>query len=360
MDVRKQVTRSLGIAAIALGMAPLGAWAQSAPHPIRFTAQLDGLQSEAINSTALETRTGTGTADILFDPITGDLSYEVSFQGLIGEDITLGDPAVNPDGSTPPPMTVNGNSLPGGGLLLLHFHVGAPGVNGLIPIDIIGTGSQPDPGVLTIDPTPIARATAGRVTGKVNIFDRAMNGFLLNGVPVDVRDDDIRDPDCLGCGLIEAFLSNNVYVNIHTFNNPFGEIRGQALPAGCSTLVNTVEGLRSALADSGARQDTARDLDTRLRVIGREIARGGLTDRVRRRLGQFVLIVTQNARQARISEADVSTLVCGASNILTQVVTPPPAPAPVPPVDPAPPVEPAPPMMTPAPTDEAAPAPPAP
>lgn len=340
MDVRKQVTRSVGAAAVALAMTPIGAWAQSGPHPIRFSAQLDGAQSVAINSTALETRTGTGTASIVFDPVSGDLSYDISFQGLIAEDITLGDPAINPDGTPTPPGTINGNALPGGGLFLLHFHVGAPGANGPIPVDIVAQ-TGPAVGVLTTDPTPIQTAATGRVTGMVNIFDLAVDGFLLNGVPVDGRDDGIRDPDCVQCGLVEAFLSNNVYVNIHTFNNPFGEIRGQALAVGCTTFVNTIEGLRTAVADAVTRKRTLRSLDLRLRLIDRDLNDGD-TDRARRGLGDFIEEVTDLSARRRgrdaIAEDAANDLVCAASNILTTAVTPvvDPAPADPAPVDPAP------------------------
>ena len=307
------------LGAVASLSVPVAAWSQdtsAGPNPIRYKAMLDGAQSVAVNSTALETRTGTGTADILFDPVTGDLSYEIQFQGLIAEDITLGDPMVNPDGSTPGPGTINGNSLQGGGLFLLHFHVGAPGANGPIPVDIVAQGG-PAIGVNLTDPDPIQMQASGRVVGAVNIFDLATDGILLNNVPVDGRDDGIRDPTCVRCGLIEAFLSNNVYVNIHTFNNPFGETRGQLLAATCTTQVNTIAGLRSVISALATDGSTRLALLRRLRVAERRV-QAGLIPRGRAALaslGEDVIELSTRQR-AVVGILDANDLNCAIANTI--------------------------------------------
>jgi hypothetical protein len=292
-------------------------------NPIRFVANLNGAQSEAVNSTDISTRTGTGTGFVVFDPTTGDLTLDASFQGLIATDITLGDPAVNPDGTTPAPGTINGNSLMGSGLLLFHFHVGAPGKNGPIPIDIInGMGNRP--GVVT-DPPSLRGLAAGKVTGTFNAFALATNGVLLNGVPVDGRDDGIRDPFCLKCGFIEGILSGNAYLNIHTFNNPFGEIRGQLIPAGCDPLINinTLDALRNAvdtLAQSDDRKTVraARDLARRLAEVQRALDRGR-NESARKELAEFAGATVRRSSNERIPLDHANDLICGATNVLISI-----------------------------------------
>ncbi len=306
-------------------------------NPIRFVAKLNGAQSEAVNSTDISTRTGTGTGLVVFDPTTGALTLEASFQGLIPNDITLGDPAVNPDGSTPGPGTINGNSLPGGGLFLFHFHVGAPGKNGPIPVDIIARPG-PVPGVTT-DPSPLQGQAAGRVTGVFNINDIAAAtivpgsnppapkpaGILLNGVPVDGRDDGIRDPFCLKCGFIEGILSGNAYLNIHTFNNPFGEIRGQLIPAGCDVLINinTLDALRNAVdalaqSDDRRTQRAARSLQMRLAQVQRSLD-AGRNEMARQRLAEFAGAATLRSSVERIPLDAANDLICGATNVLISI-----------------------------------------
>jgi hypothetical protein len=318
------------------GMAP------SAPrrNPIRFVAKLDGAQSEAVNSTNISTRTGTGTGFVVFDPVSGDLTLEASFQGLIANDITLGDPAVNPDGTMPGPGTINGNALMGGGLFLFHFHVGAPGKNGPIPVDIIAANG-PVPGVVT-DPSPLQRQAAGRVTGTFNINDIAAAtvvpgsapprakpaGILLNNVPVDGRNDNIRDPFCLRCGFIEGILSGNAYLNIHTFNNPFGEIRGQLIPAGCDPLINinTLDALRNAvdaLATSGDPRtvQAASGLQGRLAQVASALA-AGQNEMARQRLAEFAGATTTRSPTASIPLNTTNDLICGATNVLISIPLP--------------------------------------
>lgn len=306
-------------------------------NPIRFVANLDGAQSEAVNSTDISTRTGTGTGFVVFDPTTGDLTLQASFQGLIATDITTGDPAVNPDGTMPRPGTINGNSLAGGGLFLFHFHVGAPGKNGPIPVDIIAANG-PVPGVVTV-PSPLQRQAAGSVTGTFNINTIAASatvpgsnppvakpvGILLNGVPLDGRNDDIRDPFCLRCGFIEGILSGNAYLNIHTFNNPFGEIRGQLIPAGCDPQINinTIDALRNAvdaLAQStdAKTQRAARGLQVRLTLAERSLA-AGRNEIARQRLAEFAGATTFRSSVERLPLDAANDLICGATNVLISI-----------------------------------------
>jgi hypothetical protein len=303
-------------------------------NPIRFVAKLDGAQSEAVNSTDISTRTGSGMGFVSFDPVSGALTLEASFQGLIANDITLGDPAVNPDGSTPGPGTINGNALMGGGLFLFHFHVGAPGKNGPIPVDIIAPNG-PVPGVTT-DPSPLQRQAAGRVTGTFNINDigaatvvpgsnppRAKPaGILLNGVPIDGREDTIRDPFCLRCGFIEGMLSGNAYLNIHTFNNPFGEIRGQLIPAGCDPQLNlnTLDALRNAV-DALAKSTDPRTVQAGSSLQGRlaqvqTAIEAGNNEMARQRLAEFAGAAALRSPTERLPLDTANNLICGATNVL--------------------------------------------
>jgi hypothetical protein len=289
-------------------------------NPIRFTARLDGLQSASINSTPVETRTGSGVAVLSVDAVTGELAIELSFQGLIGEDITLGDPDINPDGSIPAPGTVNGNRFDGAGLFLVFLHVGAPGFNGPIAIDIVDAQGVTD-GFIA-QPNPIVGATAGSIFGKINLFERAMDGMLINGVPLDGRSDDVRDRNCLQCGLIEALLSGNAYVDIWTFNNPFGEIRGQLHADGCPGQLNTLSALRNAvdaLSEGSAGRRAVEPLARRLTNVQRALDEG------RPRLARELLLRFASDVNARsvpgpLRRETASELLCGATNVAISIL----------------------------------------
>jgi hypothetical protein len=330
---------ALGLAAVgltALSSAP--AQAQQPPTqpqadviPIRLIARLDAFQSIANNSTPIETRVnGNGIAEVLFDPISGNLSYQIQFQGIRTDDYTMGDPAINEDGSPIVPGTRNGRSLMGGGVSLVHFHVGAPSFNGQIPVDIVGPNGAAA-GVQSIEPSPIANAGAGRITGMVNVRNLAdANGRLLNNVPLGEVDDAITDPSCLTCGFIPAMLTNNTYVNIHTFNNPFGEIRGQLQIQGCSdSLINTLTALRSLaglIEDEGGATGLTAQLDQVSAALN-----AGDPDRARQLIAAFtgnVIGLPRGNGQNGITLDDVNDLACGAANVLITfpaMGTPPPA-----------------------------------
>jgi len=231
-----------GACGLALGVA------QTARADIlQFTSSLNGAQSVAINSTALATRTGTGSGSVFLDTDTGDISLTLSFTGLIPTDITTGPAGTNPDG-TPTMTGVSGNDLAGAGILLAHFHVGAPGVNGPIPIDLF-TQMGPAPGVVADFGIG---ATSGTLTAMFNLIDLAggVDGVLKAGVPLigDAVGCGLNPPSPT-CGFLDALISDQTYFNIHTLNNPFGEIRGQILlvaapePAGIALLLLGVAGL---------------------------------------------------------------------------------------------------------------------
>ena len=242
-----------------LGLGAFGLLLQSPvkAEVIQFSSSLDGNQSIAINSTALATRTGTGSGSVTFDTDTGDISLTLSFSGLIATDITTGTPGINPDGTMTPMGTVSGNDLPGAGILLAHFHVGAPGVNGPIPIDLF-TQMGPAPGVVA---DFASGATAGSLSASFNLFDLAGDdGVLLNNVLLQGDGNGCAsNPPSPTCGFIDALLQGQTYFNIHTFNNPFGEIRGQINrvavapePASLSLLGLALAG--AALAARSARR----------------------------------------------------------------------------------------------------------
>lgn len=172
-----------------------------------FTANIDGAQSIATNSTDPASRTGTGSATLELNIDTGQLFFDISFQGLVADDIT--------------PM----NGLNGGGLLVAHFHVGDRTQNGPIPVGILDTGRDANnmlipvlaPGVMG----PGFNVTSGRFTGIIDIFGLAdANGNLRAGVSAQTF---------LNSFLVDVGQDTNVYINLHTFNNINGEIRGQVV-----------------------------------------------------------------------------------------------------------------------------------
>lgn len=183
-----------------------------------FEATIDGAQSIATNSTDPASRTGTGFASLELNIDTGLLFFDISFQGLVPTDIT--------------PM----NGLNGAGLLVAHFHVGDRMTNGPIPVGILDTARDANnvlipqlaPNVMgpgftsTVDANGVPTfmgATSGRFTGVVDIFGLAdANGNLRAGVSAQTF---------LNSFLVDVGQDTNAYINLHTFNNINGEIRGQ-------------------------------------------------------------------------------------------------------------------------------------
>jgi hypothetical protein len=184
-----------------------------------FEATIDGAQSIATNSTDPASRTGTGFASLELNIDTGILLFDISFQGLVANDIT--------------PM----NPFMGAGLLVAHFHVGDRVTNGPIPVGILDTARdasnvlipQLAPNVMGPGFTSMlaadgvtrvfSGATSGRFTGFVDIFGLAdANGNLRAGVSAQ---------SFLNSFLVDVGQDANAYINLHTFNNINGEIRGQ-------------------------------------------------------------------------------------------------------------------------------------
>ena len=183
---------------------------------IQFTSFIDGAQSIAMPS--IGDRNGTGSATLTLDTDTGILAFDISFEGLIADDI---------------------GGLAGAGLLVAHFHVGDRTTNGPIPVGLFDGSAGLAPGVMGTD---MLGATSGRFFGSIDIFGLAdQNGLLRNNV--------------LAQDFFDAFLTDpgqdaNVYINIHSFNNPAGEIRGQVVrvnevaePAGLALLGLALLGL---------------------------------------------------------------------------------------------------------------------
>ena len=293
--------------------------------PIALSANLTPVQSIAMNSTPLETRmAGTGFASVFFDPVTGDLDYDIEFDGIRTDDYTMCEPFTNLDGTPTPNMTPSGCNLSGGGLSLLHFHVGAVAQNGPIPIDIVAQNG-PAIGVTSVEPNPIQMQGKGRVTGRVNVFDLAgPDNVLLNNVRVGDSNEDITDATCLTCSFIPAMLSGNVYVNIHTFNNPFGEIRGQLSVDGCSsTLINTLTSLRSiaGVIENGmdGSPESRMGLVAALDAVGDSLDAGN-GQLARQQLAAFSADVVERSRgDMGLTPRDAIDLVCGASNLLIRL-----------------------------------------
>lgn len=115
---------------------------------------------------------GYGEATVLFDDVTGDLTWSLIFEGL--------------------------SSPIGGAGPTAHIHNAPKDANGPVVIPLDGAGSVVDG------------------NGKTE-------GIYLGAVDVD----DLMDGD----DIVAALFAGQLYFNLHTTNNPGGEIRGQILPA---------------------------------------------------------------------------------------------------------------------------------
>jgi hypothetical protein len=209
-----QLHRIARTTVIASGLA-LFAATPALADSIFFEATIDGAQSIATNSTDPASRTGTGFASLELNTDTGLLFFDITFQGLVGTDIT--------------PM----NAFNGFGLLVAHFHVGNRTQNGPIPVGILDTARDANnmlipqlapnimgPGFANVNGVFVG-ATSGRFTGFVDIFGLAdANGNLRAGVSAQTF---------LNSFLVDVGQDTNVYINLHTFNNINGEIRGQVV-----------------------------------------------------------------------------------------------------------------------------------
>ena len=116
---------------------------------------------------------GSGEATVLFNDATGDLTWSLFFRNLT-------------------------SPIGGGGAPTAHIHNAPAGANGPVVISLDGPGSVVDGN----------GETEGIYFGSVN------TGELQDG-----------------SAIVDALFANALYFNLHTENNPGGEIRGQILPA---------------------------------------------------------------------------------------------------------------------------------
>jgi hypothetical protein len=142
------------------------AWAQSSSNIVRFTANLSG----ANETPAPGVLTGSfGTANVTLDLSTQTITWSVDVFNM-------------------PSGTNNA-----------HFHVGGPGLGG---------------------PTVVNIAFPPNISNDFNLSGTATSANLLPRVDQGIRTWE---------DFIQALLGNNTYINVHSVNNPGGEIRGQVI-----------------------------------------------------------------------------------------------------------------------------------
>jgi hypothetical protein len=128
-----------------------------------FTANLTGGQEVPPVTT-----TATGTAT--FTIVGSQIQYEVNVAGLEN-------------------------------VLFAHIHVAPAGQNGLVRLNLCGTGAPQPP-----------------CTGGTGVLTTGTNGTTVGDPPITFDQ------------LVEAMRSGGAYTNVHTTANPGGEIRGQIEP----------------------------------------------------------------------------------------------------------------------------------
>ena len=159
------------------------------------------------------TSTATGSATFAYDPDKPGLRYTLQLTGL-----DLGADPLNP---------VDGNDV-----TAIHIHIGATGANGPHALNIFGVTN----GSVRLDDTDMTfDAAAGTLTG---IWDNDDQIFTGDGGTKETFD---------SLGLSAAFndlSAGNLYFQIHTMDNPDGDIRGQ--------IVNTLLGDENLSVTGGA------------------------------------------------------------------------------------------------------------
>ena len=318
--------RTTAIGTVALAVATLATAAHS--EPTVFMTKLTPEASVARNSTPIETRAdGTGVGVVMYDPATDQFEFMLSFEGLVATDITTDPPSMDP-------QMRSGNNFNGAGLLVAHIHVGALQNNGPIPVDFVGMNLMDGRNGLAdgimATPNPIQMATQGMVAGRLNLRDLAARnmGMLQAGIPLDGPGPSMTDPGCLRCGFKQAIMTNNTYLNIHTFNNPFGEIRGQLVAQSCQ-IRSGVE-VDQLIADLGAQLTAAQAQGGRIDSL--TAALDGVRQAVsasdqmmaRSFLSEFLGQVITDPASKQLSSTVVDRLVCGASELAAGLPLPPP------------------------------------
>jgi mono/diheme cytochrome c family protein len=136
-----------------------------------------------------------------------------------------------------------------------HIHVGQSGENGSILLWLCQTTTNPAPeGIEPVPPTCPTAGTqvAGTLTATQLVPDANAPGTAPSGLSVATFTQ-----------AVNAVLSGNTYVNVHTEANPGGEIRGQLGPARLSTTLSgdqepgvvTTDGSGTAVTRLSAMQD---------------------------------------------------------------------------------------------------------
>lgn len=128
-----------------------------------FTANLVGTEEVPVVTT-----TATGTAT--FTLVGNQIQYAVNVAGL-----------ENP--------------------IFAHIHVAPQGQNGLVRLNLCGTGAPQPP-----------------CTGGTGVLASGTNGTVVGDPPMTFDE------------LVDAMRSSGAYTNVHTEQNPAGEIRGQIQP----------------------------------------------------------------------------------------------------------------------------------
>lgn len=138
-----------------------------------------------------------GSATVIYNPETRELKYAVSYTNLSG-----------------PP-------------LMMHFHLGFPGVDGPILFTIFG------------EPYSKAKYMNWRDTGKptARVAPPGNSGFVTGTFILDgaseIKPALKRDQE-------EKMLYQGAfYINIHTFLNEQGELRGQLIPLNAPSVAST-------------------------------------------------------------------------------------------------------------------------
>ncbi len=178
-----------GIAALLLGTAVLGV-------PVVVTAQATTTQWRATATGANEVPAKTSTATGTFTATLNEAERTLTW--------TLKVPSIE-------------------GATMAHIHVGAPGTNGAIVVNLFQAGSTG--GFSSID-------TSG--TARVN--------DIVGPLQADFT------------GFVNALKGGTLYVNVHTVTNPGGEIRGQIAQA---TATSTATATPKATATATVAPGTA-------------------------------------------------------------------------------------------------------
>ncbi len=153
---------------------------QDVPHPISFYDSM-------ANDPVYPYKDACGCAAFLFDPEKNELHYAVSYSSLSGDAI------------------------------MMHFHLGGPYIGGPIIQTIFGQPYTTVEGLGTSPEPPLSgkiapKSRSGFVSG---VYTLKGNPSLTP--PLSVEEER------------EKLMNGDIYVNIHTYLNEAGEIRGQIL-----------------------------------------------------------------------------------------------------------------------------------